>query len=204
MERQLAVTNEQQLIEGMKSGDREHFRQAVEQHSNAMLATARAIAGPSNAEDIVQEAWITVFQKIDGFEQRASLRTWLQRIVANRAISHLRANAKKFDHITVEGSVQSDQFRDDGSWASPPPLWHSDSPDALLSADELQECIHQQIQEMPDTQRAVLIMRDMNDTSFDEICNILELSASNARVLLHRGRLRLMNMVDQFHETGSC
>lgn len=201
---QSTVVDEIQLIEGLKSGDRGSFRYAVDHYSPAMLVTARAIVGVSQAEDIVQEAWLSVFQRISGFERRASLRTWLQRVVANRAISYLRANGEKFDSILPDGSIESGPFRDNGSWASSPILWHSDSPEALLSADKLRDCIDRQLEEMNEVQRSVLVMRDMNDMSFAEICNALALSASNARVLLHRGRMRLMKMVDKYQETGAC
>ena len=170
-----------------------------------MLATARAIAGPANAEDIVQDAWLTVFERIDSFEGRSSFKTWLQRIVANRAISYLRSRSREVSQTGTEEDVSvSDWFDATGSWASPPTGWHGDSPDALLAAEDLQDCIDKHLQEMPDNQRSVLVLRDMQQMEFAEICNELNLSASNARVLLHRGRMRLMKMVNYFEETGSC
>ena len=191
------------LIEGLRSGRREPFELAVTRYSGAMLATARAIAGPANAEDIVQDAWLTVFERIGSFEQRASFNTWLQRIVANRAISYVRSRSREVSQPGEDPSA-SDWFDANGSWTLPPTVWHGDSPDALLAAEELQDCIDKHLLDMPDNQRSVLVLRDMQQMQFEEICNELDLSASNVRVLLHRGRTRLMKMVNRFEETGSC
>jgi RNA polymerase sigma-70 factor (ECF subfamily) len=193
------------LLEGLRSGRSDAFQQAIEQYSASMLATARSIAGSANAEDIVQDAWLTVFQRVDTFEQRASFRTWLQRIVANRAISHLRSHSREVSQAAIEDNSSSSAWFDAaGSWIQPPTRWHVDSPDALLEADELQNCLEKHLQQLPENQRRVLVLRDIQQMALDDICNELTLSASNARVLLHRGRTRLMNMVNHFKDTGSC
>ena len=77
-------------------------------------------------------------------------------------------------------------------------------PEALLAAEDPQNCIDKHLQETPTNQRSVLVLRDMQQMKFEEICNELALSASNVRVLLHRGRTRLIKMVNRFEETGSC
>ena len=197
--------NETSLIEGLRNGQRDSFEIAVSRYSGAMLATARAIVGPAHAEDVVQDAWLTVFRRIGSFERRASLKSWLQRIVINRAISILRARPKEVSQST-EGtdSATPDWFDSSGRWSSAPTAWHFDSPDALLAAGDLKDCIDKHIQQMPDSQRSVLVLRDMQQLSFEEICNEMDLSASNVRVLLHRARMRLMSMIDHFEETGTC
>jgi RNA polymerase sigma-70 factor, ECF subfamily len=198
-------SDEISLVAGLRAGQREAFRFAVGRYSAQMLAAARAIVGPANAEDIVQDAWLTVFKQIDGFEHRAALGTWLQRIVSNRAISHLRAHAREVAPPVAEGSEpDADWFDSAGNWANPPRSWDMASPDDLLTAADLQDCIDKHLQLMPEAQREVIVMRDMQDQGFDEICNSLAVTTSNARVLLHRARLRLMKMVDHFQETGAC
>jgi len=197
--------DEKILLEGLSSGRTEAFQKAIEVYSGAMLATARSIAGSANAEDIVQDAWLTVFQRVDTFEQRASFRTWLQRIVANRAISHLRSHSREVSEVVVDDeSSMSDWFDTAGSWIEPPTRWHADSPDALLEAEELQNCLDKHLRILPENQQRVLMLRDIQQLALDDICNELDISASNARVLLHRGRTRLMDMVNHFKETGSC
>lgn len=196
---------EARLVEGLKAGSAEAFRAAVHRYAGPMLATARAIVGPAHAEDIVQDAWIKVFRQIGDFEARSSLSTWLQRIVANGAISMLRKSQRELTAADLPGdSVYADQFDASGHWSSPPPDWHTNSPDGLLTAEELQSCLDAHLGRMPDNQRAVLVMRDMQGLSFDEVCGVLDLSPANARVLLHRARLKLMAMVDHFEQTGTC
>lgn len=199
------VGTEDALVAGLRAGSQEAFREAVTRFSGAMLATARAIAGSAQAEDIVQEAWLTVYRQIDAFEQRSSLATWLQRIVTNGAISRLR----KTKHEVLEADMarnddSPDWFDSQGRWSSSPPEWNASSPEALLTAEELEDCLDKHIQKMPENQRAVLVLRDMQVLGFDEICGMLKLTPTNARVLLHRARVRLVEMINHFQATGTC
>lgn len=179
---------------------------AVSRYGGRMLAAARAIVGPTQAEDIVQEAWVTVFRQIHGFEQRSGLSTWLHRIVSNAAISHLRKSRREVleADLSRDDDPSSEWFDEKGSWRAPPPDWNEGSPESLLTAAELQNCFDKHLLQMAAGQRAVLVMRDMQDIPFDEICATLEISATNARVMLHRARARLMAMVNHFQETGRC
>jgi RNA polymerase sigma-70 factor (ECF subfamily) len=199
------MNQDDDLLEGLRRRDPEAFRAALKTFGGPMLAAARAIVGPGLAEDVVQDAWITVHEKIDAFEGRASLGTWLHRIVVNRAISMLRSSAREVQ--LSEGLADDpteDWFAPDGHWRVGPPQWDFASPDELLSAAALQDCIDKHLAAMTPLQRGVVILRDIEGEDFDAICNKLDISASNARVLLHRGRLRLAKMVDHFQETGSC
>lgn len=193
------------LTARLKAGSREAIREAILLYSPQMLARARSIVGPAYAEDVVQDAWLAVLNKIDGFEERAALGTWLLRIVSNRAISFIRSRARESGATPEsEGAPESDWFDERGRWAAPPIAWHAGSPDDLLDAAALQDCLDKHLQLLPDQQRSVLVMRDMDQHSYEDICNELNLSASNVRVLLHRARMRLMKMVDGFQETGEC
>jgi len=200
------VEPEAALIAGLQAGSREAYREAVARYSGAMLAVARAIVGPAHADDIVQDAWVTVFRRIQGFEQRASLATWLHRIVSNAAISHLRKSRREVLEADLprDEDASSDWFDERGRWHSAPPDWGASSPEALLTASELEDCFDKHLQLVPDKQRSALVMRDMQDMAFEDICETLEVSAPNVRVLLHRARLRLVAMVNVFQETGRC
>ncbi|MEQ8857384.1 MAG: RNA polymerase sigma factor [Pseudomonadales bacterium] len=194
------------LVARIRAGDEQAFRDAVVRYSPGMIATARAIVGAANAEDVVQEAWLAAFRQIGAFEHRAALGTWLQRVVTNRAISDLRRRAREIapPDRGDRDDVAADWFDELGHWATPPPVWNSPGADELLEAAALRDCIDKHIDLMPDNQRLVLLMRDLQSESYDEICNKLNLSASNVRVLLHRGRTRLMKMINGYQETGTC
>lgn len=196
---------EAELVSRLRASDQDAYREAVTQYSPRMLATARSIVGQAHADDIVQDAWVTVVRQIDRFEQRSALGTWLQRIVANGAISHLRRHKKETTLDTDNDEApEADWFDHRGNWANPPAAWDIASPEDLLNASDLQACIDKHIELMSDQQREVLVMRDMQSLSFEDICNDLDLTASNVRVLLHRGRTKLMKMVNHFQETGTC
>jgi RNA polymerase sigma-70 factor, ECF subfamily len=200
------VTPEAALVAGLQAGSREAYREAVARYSGAMRAVARAIVGPAHADDIVQDAWVTVFHRIQGFEQRASLATWLHRIVSNAAISHLRKSRREVLEVDLahDEDTSAEWFDEQGHWRSPPPDWGASTPEDLLTADELEDCFQKHMQLLPDKQRSALVMRDMQDMDFEGICATLEVSAANVRVMLHRARLRLVAMVNRFQETGRC
>ena len=105
---------------------------------------------------------------------------------------------------TDEQDPLSHRFRDGGHWDHPPQHWDLSGPDALLTRDELRHCMEKTLGKMPDNQRLVLELRDLQGMDFDDICNMLDVSASNVRVLLHRARARLFELVDHFQETGEC
>lgn len=102
------------------------------------------------------------------------------------------------------GDVLADRFNHDGSWQSPPMQWDMDTPEGLLMRQNLANCLEELLNAMPSNQRAVLELRDTSGFSFEEICNELSLSASNARVILHRARSQLFKLVDHYEETGEC
>lgn len=196
---------EASLVAALREGDPRAFREAVVRYGPHMLAVAQRIVGAHRAEDIVQEAWLVAYRKIRGFQERSALRTWLHRIVTNLALSELRRPGREVPGSDAsQPDVPSGWFDSHGHWAAPLSDWGSGSPDEVLTAEELQACIDKHLAAMPESQRLVVTLRDLHLQEIDEICNELNLSASNVRVLLHRGRVRLMNMVNGFKETGSC
>ena len=178
-----------ELLQRLLSGEKSAFRTMVRDHHAAMKRFARTIVGDASAEEAAQEAWLKVIGGLRNFEGRASLRSWLLRIVRNEAISRLRKEAREL--ATERADELDERHGPDGSWRSPPANWSADTPEALLAAKDMRAVIDKALAEMPVQQRSVLTFKDVEGLSFDEICNILEISASNARVLLHRGRRRL-------------
>jgi len=192
-----------------KASDDEYFASLVRDHHRALIAMAVPIVGVSEAEEVVQNAWLKAYRAIDGFEGRSAVRTWLSRIVINEARMQLRARKREVfleDQAGDSGAPDAldDCFRDDGRWKAPPVTWSMDSPESLLMGADLLECLDGLLQGMSNNQRAVLEMRDSNELPFSDICNTLEISASNARVLLHRARTELFKLVNHYQETGEC
>nr|WP_242521775.1 RNA polymerase sigma factor [Motiliproteus sp. SC1-56] len=192
---------------GLRRRDEASFNRLVAAYYAPMRSLASTIVGESIADEVVQEAWISVYRALSGFEGRSSLKTWILRITANEAKTRLRRE-KRYTSLEQlqgdSGTLLADRFADDGHWQRPPVQWHADAPDALLTNAEMGRCIEQTLHQLPPLQQAVFTLKDLEGSGFDEICNILEISASNARVLLHRARVRLFGKIEHFQETGEC
>ena len=206
---QQITTDENELIVQLIAGDDRAFRYLISLHHSLMLSIARAIAGNTFADDIVQEAWVSVYKNIASFERRSSLKTWLLTIVSNQAKARLRKESRQVSLDQLDGEtpgsyLDSTQFQMNGHWQHPTPHWNIESPDALLEEQQLQACISKAIDQLPPAQKTAFILRDLEQLSFEDICSILTVSAANVRVLVHRARLTLMQIIDRYQETGSC
>lgn len=182
------------------------FAGLVRSHHRALLQLARAL-GAEDAEEVVQSAWVKAWQAIGRFEGRAGLRTWLSRIVVNETHLHRRRRRREvsLDDLASGEDPLARDFNADGSWALPPCTWRrGEDPAALLMAGELAECLQVLLARMPAGQRALLELRDGGELPFAEICSELQVSAANARVLLHRARQLVFKLVDRYQETGEC
>ena len=111
---------------------------------------------------------------------------------------------EQLDGETAGSYLDGGNFKADGHWQLPIPQWNIESPDALLEEQQLQHCINRTLNLLPPTQKAAFILRDIEQQSFEDICTILAVSAANVRVLVHRARLTLMQVIDRYQETGSC
>jgi RNA polymerase sigma-70 factor (ECF subfamily) len=197
------------LIDRLITGDEQAFCVLIKRYHSLLLTIARAIIGDAFAEDIVQDTWLSVHKHIGNFERRSSLKTWIITIVSNEAKSRLRREARlvsleQLDGETPGSYLDGTNFKANGHWKNPIPLWNNESPEALLEEQQLQVCIAKTLSLLPPTQKAAFILRDLEQQSFEDICNILHISASNVRVLVHRARLALMQVIDRYQETGTC
>lgn len=187
------------LLDRLRAGDQAAFATVVRCWSPAMLRVARAhVRTDATAEEIVQEAWIGVLSGLPGFEGRALLRTWVFRILVN--VARRRGRIESRAMLELSGpTVDPDRFRGDdepypGHWragAAPGP-W--DPEPALLSA-EFRAVLATALAELPERQRAVVELRDVHGLDPTEVCELLELTPANQRVLLHRGRARLREVL---------
>jgi RNA polymerase sigma-70 factor, ECF subfamily len=194
----LTASDEADLVARLRAGDERAFESLVERYYGVMLAVARGyVRTRAVAEEVVQEAWVGVLNGIDRFEGRSSLKTWIMRIVVNIAISRGEREARSvpFSAFAAEEDepvVDPERFRSEsdafpGHWRAYPGNWASLPDDALL-ARETVNVVMSAIEELPDAQRVVIAMRDVAGCSADEVCDTLDVSDGNQRVLLHRAR----------------
>ncbi|MFV3330271.1 RNA polymerase sigma factor [Pseudomonas sp. NY15437] len=199
--------DDSELLSRLLAGDQQAFRTLVATYQGAMRAVAIAIVGAAHADEVVQDAWLAAVRNLDGFQGRASLKTWLLTITANTAKSRLRKVRRDVsldDLPAPHGSLDETRFAADGHWSPAPLAWHEDSPEALLAEDELRQCLEKTLLSLSELQRSVLLLRERQGLELEEICNLLEVSLSNVRVLLHRARLKVFATVEHFEETGEC
>lgn len=210
MEMQTTDLTDQQLIERLLARDDAAYRHVVKTHHGAMMYLARKIVGDKLADEVVQEAWVSVIRALPKFEMRSKFKTWILTIVSNEAKNRLRKESRlvSLEAMTVDASTDTsailERFNQYSIWAEPPANWQSHGPDALLSEQQLAECLDHAIKELPDLQEATLSLKEKQGFSLREICNILDVSESNVRVLLHRARNRVFTVIDHFQLTGEC
>ena len=202
----LALDDMDALLPRLRAGDKDCFRQLVAHYHGGLLNVARTLLREGEAEEAVQEAWVAAYRHIARFEGRSSLRTWLTRIVINEAKMRLRKNGREIilDLASAEPDPLADRFDTSGHWAPGPQRWDAHSPEQLLEERDLLDCLRRTLEKLPTNQRVVLELRDLQGEELDTICNMLDISASNVRVLLHRARAQLFGTVDHYQETGEC
>ncbi len=195
------------LLQRLLAGEQRAFKELVSTYQGAMRAVAYAIVGNRHADEVVQDAWLAVVRNLAGFEGRSSLKTWLLTITANAAKNRYKQNRREVlldDLPSPHGTIGEQRFSSDGHWLLAPYAWHEDTPEALLSEEELRECLENTLLSLSQLQCSVLLLRERQGLELEEICNLLSLSLSNVRVLLHRGRLKVFATIEHFEETGKC
>lgn len=188
-------------VAALLRGDRATFVALVDQHHDTMLRVATAIVGArSVAEEVVQETWLAILDGLSRFEGRSSLRTWMFRILVNRARTRASREGRSvpFSAFGTEGdeAVDADRFDDRGCWRTPPDRW-SVTPERLVENRELVDYVEAALETLPERQRTVLLLRDVRGWTSDEVRNALDLSETNQRVLLHRARAKVRAVLEQ-------
>ena len=191
-----AMEPDTELLARLRAGDESAFLALVTRYNPSLLRLARTFV-PSDAvaEEVVQDTWIGVLRGVDRFEGRSSFKTWLFRILVNRARS---TGVREHRTIPVDPTVPAvgaDRFDASGAWAEPLVPWESDADDRVVAATWAPR-LRQALDGLPDRQRDVVVLRDVEGMSSEDVCDVLDISEGNQRVLLHRGRSRLRSELE--------
>ncbi len=203
-----AGLDDSELVRRIQAGDRAAFAGLVRRHGGALLRFARLfVRERSAAEEVVQDTWIAVLEGLDGFEGRASFKTWLYRILANRARTRAAREGRSvpFSSLVEEGdehAVDPERFDAAGMWRDPPAGWTDETPERLALEAETRGVMEAAVAALPPAQRAVLVLRDEDGLETEEICNLLGLTVTNQRVLLHRARTRVRQALEAHMRGG--
>lgn len=201
-----AQTSDADLVERLRAGDEAAFSWLIGRYHDSLLRLALAFV-PSRAvaEEVVQETWLGVIRGLPTFEGRSSLKTWIFRILTNRAKTRGVRESRTvpfsaFSESDDDGGavVDPSRFGANGRWAVPPRRWEDDVPEKLAATKQAMERLQRAVDELPPGQRAVVMLRDIEGLETDEICNVLEITETNQRVLLHRGRSKLRSVLEEY------
>lgn len=204
-----AVTDDTDLVARLRARDEQAYVAILDDWSDGMLRLAREFVSTSeSARDVVQDTWIAVIRGVDAFEGRSSLRTWVYRILINtakrRGVQEKRTapmssvlTADQDSGPTVDPErFQSPEEPYPGHWRASPAEWPS--PEQALLDAEVRTRVAAALDCLPPRQRMVIDLRDVQGYSSDEVCAILQISAANQRVLLHRARAAVRCMLEEY------
>jgi RNA polymerase sigma-70 factor (ECF subfamily) len=182
--------DESELIDRLRAGDEQAFVELVDRYHASMVRVASTFV-PSRAvaEEVVQDTWLGVLRGIGRFEGRSSLKTWIFRILVNRAKTTGAREPRSVELDTGDG-LSSDRFTHEGRWREPPAVWSEDVEDRL-AAPEIAARIRDMVERLPESQRQVVTLRDIEGLPSSEVCEMLGITEGNQRVLLHRARTRI-------------
>jgi RNA polymerase sigma-70 factor, ECF subfamily len=199
----IALPPEAELVGWLRAGDETAFALVLDEWSPGMMRLARAfVSTPESAAEVVQDTWLAVLQAIDRFEGRSSLRTWVYRILVNTAKRRATRERRSVpmsslgpDPDTAGSTVDPDRFQGQdepypGHWRRLPAPWPAlvPSPEQRTLDAELQSRLEDALAGLPERQRTVITLRDVQGRPAEEVCAILSISPANQRVLLHRAR----------------
>jgi len=200
---------DQELVERARSGDEDAFAVLVRRYTPMLMRLARMyVPTDALAEDVVQETWVAVVRGLERFEGRSSFKTWLFRILVNRAKTRGVREHRSIPFASVgpgadedgdEGpTVDPSRFTSEGAWTSAPADWRDD-PEAALDSAEALRIARAAIDELPARQKIVITLRDLEGLSSDEVRNVLDLTETNQRVLLHRARAKVRKALEDYN-----
>lgn len=201
------------LVERLRAGDDDAFAWLLDRYDRRLRRLARTFVGTAAAADeVVQEAWLAVIEGIDRFEQRSSLKTWIYRILMNKARTQgvrdkrsVPFSAMSGDDAELGATFPPDRFlppdhpRWPGHWAAPPSAWE-ELPHERLDARETLDRVATAIAGLPALHRQVITLRDVEGWSSSEVCDALDLTPGNQRVVLHRARARVRGSLATYFE----
>jgi RNA polymerase sigma-70 factor (ECF subfamily) len=205
----MLVDADAELLARLRAGDEAAFMELVDRYGPLMLRIALShVPSRAVAEEVVQESWLGVLQGLDRFEGRSSLKTWILRIVANRARTRGERERRSVPFASFETedepAVDPDRFLPadhplyPGGWSVPPRAW----PEDRLLAKETLDQVRTAIAKLPPRQQEVIVLRDVEGWDPEEVSAALEISDGNQRVLLHRARSKVRGDLERYFEAA--
>lgn len=189
------VGDEVGLVARLRTGDEAAFAALVREYHPRLVRLAESVVGSrAVADEVAQDTWLAVVRGVDRFEGRSSFKTWLFHILLNRART-AAGKERRVDPLPADDVPGADRFDATGVWSSPPVRW-SDEVDDRLTAEQLAGRLRPLITALPEAQRQVLILRDVEGLPAADVAALVGVTDGNQRVLLHRARARLREQLE--------
>jgi RNA polymerase sigma-70 factor (ECF subfamily) len=187
--------SEAEQVSRLRAGDPVAYEWLVRAHIDRLLAVARRVLrSEADAQDAVQEAFLSAFRAIDSFQGESRLSTWLHRIALNAALGRLRSRTRR-QETSLEDLTPA--FLEDGHHVNPPVAWKA-SPQELLEHEETRARVRAAIDRLPESQRTILTLRDIEGLDTNEAAELLGITPNAAKIRLHRARIALRQLLDPF------
>jgi RNA polymerase sigma-70 factor (ECF subfamily) len=207
----IASVEDWRIIAALRRGEESAFASLIAKHQASLMRLARIfVKDPIVAEEVTQETWLGVLRGIANFEGRSSLKTWIFRILTNTAKTRAQREGRSVPFSSVwdadaesnEPAVNLDRFQPanakwHGHWVSFPQNWGK-LPEEWLLAEETISIARRAIEALPPSQREIITLRDVEGWTSDEVCNVLGISETNQRVLLHRARSKVRRVLEEY------
>ncbi len=196
------------LVERLRARDERAFSELIDRYHGPLLRLALVFTpNRAVAEEVVQETWVGVLDGLATFEGRSTLKTWIFRILTNRAKTRGERESRTVSFSGLadpsgeyEPAVDPARFQSNGMWRLPPGRWEDDTSDKILIRKQALRRLEEEIAALPANQRVVVTLRDIDGLDSNEVCSVLGISETNQRVLLHRARSKLRAVLEEYVE----
>lgn len=197
---QVATADEGHLVVRLKRGDARAFEELVRGYSPPMLAVCRRMLKnhEQDAQDAVQDAFVSVFRGIQSFEGSARLSTWLHRIAVNAALMKLRSQRRRPER-PIEDLLP--KFQEDGHYLEPPAPW-DDRGDVRAEREETRAFVRDAIDQLPENYRLTLLLRDIDELPTEQVAEILNITPNAVKIRVHRAHQALRTLLDTRFREG--
>jgi len=193
------------FLRRLRAGDEAAFRALIKKHQASLTSVAQTFVGSrATADEIVQDTWLAVIEGLSAFEGRSSLKNWIFAILANKARTRAVRDNRMVTAGSMTGDIEDDQpvvdpsrFDSAGHWAEPPANWDEVTPERVVAGKQIWAHVEEAIDALPPAQRSVMIMRHVEQMDSDEVQRVLGISSANQRVLLHRARAQVRELVER-------
>ena len=202
-------SDEHHLVASLGDGDADAFRVLVESLHGSLIRMARIYVPAALAEEVVQDTWLAVATSVGRFEGRSSLKTWVYRIMLNKVRTLAQRERRIVPFASVGPALDARPAVPPeallhpelgaGYWPQAPRSWET-RPDEQLLSDETMKIAAGAIESLPDAQREVISLRDIEGWTADEVCDSLGVSSVNQRVLLHRARASVRAALQEYFD----